>query len=85
MPYLQLDVPNHYPFDVKRCLARRMGDIFVRIMQTTPDLVTVAFRELGKGVYGGAATASPNLLPFSRATSGVVVSPNSGPNWPKRS
>jgi phenylpyruvate tautomerase PptA (4-oxalocrotonate tautomerase family) len=49
MPYLQLDVPNHYPVDVKRGLARRLGDEYAHIMQTTPDLVTVAFRELGEG------------------------------------
>jgi phenylpyruvate tautomerase PptA (4-oxalocrotonate tautomerase family) len=49
MPYLQLDVPNRYPVDVKRKLARRLGDIFARIMQTTPDMVTVAFRELSEG------------------------------------
>ena len=49
MPYLQLDVPNHYPVEVKRGLARRLGDEYARIMQTKPDLVTVAFRELGEG------------------------------------
>ena len=49
MPYLQLDVPNHYPVDVKRDLARRLGDQYARFMQTTPDRVTVAFRELGEG------------------------------------
>ena len=49
MPYLHLDVPNHYPVDVKRALARRLGDHYARIMQTTPNLVTVAFRELGEG------------------------------------
>ena len=49
MPYLQLDVPNRYPVEVKRDLARRLGDAYSRIMHTTPDLVTVAFRELGKG------------------------------------
>jgi phenylpyruvate tautomerase PptA (4-oxalocrotonate tautomerase family) len=49
MPYLQLDIPNHYPADVKRDLARRLGDQYARLMQTTPDMVTVAFRELGEG------------------------------------
>ena len=49
MPYLQLDVPNHYPVDLKRDLARRLGDDYARIMQTVPNLVTVAFRELGEG------------------------------------
>jgi phenylpyruvate tautomerase PptA (4-oxalocrotonate tautomerase family) len=49
MPYLQLDVPRHYPIDVKRHLARRLGHIFADIMQTTPDKVVVAFRELRPG------------------------------------
>ena len=49
MPYLQLDVPNHYSVEVKRELARRLGDHYARIMQTTPDMVRVAFRELGEG------------------------------------
>ena len=49
MPYLQLDVPEHYPVEVKRDLARRLGDLYARIMQTTPDMVRVAFRELGEG------------------------------------
>jgi phenylpyruvate tautomerase PptA (4-oxalocrotonate tautomerase family) len=49
MPYLQLDIPNRYPLDLKRDLARRLGETFAHIMQTTPDLVTVAFRELGEG------------------------------------
>jgi len=49
MPYLQLDVPNRYPVEVKRDLARRLGDQFARIMRTTPDMVTVAFRGLGEG------------------------------------
>jgi phenylpyruvate tautomerase PptA (4-oxalocrotonate tautomerase family) len=49
MPYLQLDVPNHYPVAVKRGLARRLGEKYARIMQTTPELVTVAIRELGEG------------------------------------
>ena len=49
MPYLQLDVPQRYPVEVKRNLARRLGDHYARIMQTTPDMVEVSFRELGEG------------------------------------
>jgi phenylpyruvate tautomerase PptA (4-oxalocrotonate tautomerase family) len=49
MPYLQLDVPNHYPLEVKRGLARRLGEKYALIMQTKPEPVTVAFRELGEG------------------------------------
>ena len=49
MPYLQLDLPNHYPADVKRRLARRMGEIYACIMETNPGRVRVAFRELSEG------------------------------------
>jgi phenylpyruvate tautomerase PptA (4-oxalocrotonate tautomerase family) len=49
VPYLQFDVPNHYPVEVKRSLARRLGKKYARFMQTTPDMVTVTFRELGEG------------------------------------
>jgi phenylpyruvate tautomerase PptA (4-oxalocrotonate tautomerase family) len=59
MPYLQLDVPNRFPLDVKRGLARRLGDIYARIMQTAPDLVTVAFRELGEGGVWCCGTGEP--------------------------
>ena len=45
MPYLQLDVPQHYPVEVKRDLARRLGDQYARIMQTTPDMVRVSIRQ----------------------------------------
>jgi phenylpyruvate tautomerase PptA (4-oxalocrotonate tautomerase family) len=37
--------------EVKRGLARRLGATYARMMQTTPDLVTVAFRELEGGVW----------------------------------
>jgi phenylpyruvate tautomerase PptA (4-oxalocrotonate tautomerase family) len=59
MPYLQLDVPNHYPVEVKRDLARRLGDQYARIMQTTPDMVTVAFRELGEGDVWRCSAGEP--------------------------
>lgn len=49
MPYLQLDVCDAYPADVKRQLAKRFGEIFADIMQTTPKMVTVAIREIGEG------------------------------------
>jgi len=51
MPYLQLDVPARYSLEVKRGLARRLGDLYAQIMQTTPDLVDVSIRELEDGVW----------------------------------
>jgi len=49
MPYLQLDIPGRHAVDEKQRLARRFGDIFARIMQTRPEQVTVAIRDLGEG------------------------------------
>ncbi len=49
MPHLQLELPSKYPLAVKRDLAKRLGDLYGAIMQTTPDLVDVSFRELGAG------------------------------------
>ena len=37
MPYLQLDVPNHYPIEVKRGLARRLGEKYTLISKRNPS------------------------------------------------
>jgi phenylpyruvate tautomerase PptA (4-oxalocrotonate tautomerase family) len=49
LPYLQLDVPRAYPLEAKRRLARRMGEIYARVMQTNVNRVRVGFRELAEG------------------------------------
>ena len=49
MPFLQLEVPRSYPAEVKKRLARRMGEIYARIMQTDPGRVRVGFHELAPG------------------------------------
>jgi phenylpyruvate tautomerase PptA (4-oxalocrotonate tautomerase family) len=59
MPHLQLDVPNKYPLSVKRDLAARLGRHYAEIMQTTPDLVHVTFRELGEGGVWRCTNAEP--------------------------
>ena len=59
MPYLQIDVPQRYPVEVKHDLARRLGDHYARIMQTTPDIVRVAFRELGEGGVWHCSAGDP--------------------------
>lgn len=49
MPHLQLELTGQYPVALKRDLARRLGDLYAEIMQTSSDLVDVSFRELGEG------------------------------------
>jgi len=47
MPYLQFDLAGSYPGAVKRALAARIGSLYAEIMQTSPSIVKVSFRELG--------------------------------------
>jgi phenylpyruvate tautomerase PptA (4-oxalocrotonate tautomerase family) len=47
MPYLQFDLPAVYAAEQKRRLAERVGRVYSSVMQTTPRIVKVAFRELG--------------------------------------
>ena len=47
MPYLHFDLPGQYPAKVKRTLAARLGALYAEIMQTSPGIVKVSFRELG--------------------------------------
>jgi phenylpyruvate tautomerase PptA (4-oxalocrotonate tautomerase family) len=47
MPYLHFDLPACYPAEVKRALAVRLGNLYAEIMQTSPSIVKVGFRELG--------------------------------------
>ncbi len=48
MPYLHFDLPARYPAEVKRALAARLGALYAEIMQTSPGIVKVGFRELGE-------------------------------------
>jgi phenylpyruvate tautomerase PptA (4-oxalocrotonate tautomerase family) len=59
VPYLQLDVPQHYSTDQKRSLARRLGYVFAHVMQTTPDKVVVAVRELSEGSLWRCGVVEP--------------------------
>ncbi len=64
MPYLQLDVPAYYPLEKKRRVAQRLGRHYAEVMQTTPDLVNVTFRELGEGGvwHCGKEAATPSAV-----------------------
>ena len=46
MPYLQFDLPGAYDGETKRRLAKRVGQVYAEVMQTTPGIVKVAFREV---------------------------------------
>jgi phenylpyruvate tautomerase PptA (4-oxalocrotonate tautomerase family) len=49
MPYLQLDVNDHYTVSDKKRLAARLSETYSRIMSVDIRRITVAIRELGEG------------------------------------
>lgn len=59
MPYLQLDVNDHYPTAPKQLLAKRRGDIYAAIMQAEVKRITVAIRELGEGAVWRCGDGDP--------------------------
>ena len=68
MPYLQLDVPRRYPVEVKRPLAGRLGDIYADVMQTTPNKVAIAFRELETGDTFRSREISLIVFPLTKCS-----------------
>ncbi|GAB3673240.1 tautomerase family protein [Salinisphaera aquimarina] len=49
MPYLQLDVNDHYPAETKRLLAARLSETYAQTMSMDMRRISVAIRELGAG------------------------------------
>ena len=49
MPYLQLDVNDHYSVEDKRHLALKMSETYARMMSVDIRRISVAIRELGDG------------------------------------
>lgn len=48
MPYLQLDLPVAVAPSERPGLAARLARVYAEVMETTPERVTVGFRELGE-------------------------------------
>jgi phenylpyruvate tautomerase PptA (4-oxalocrotonate tautomerase family) len=49
MPYLQLDVNDNYPVDVKKTLAGKMATTYATLMTVDIRRISVAIREVGQG------------------------------------
>lgn len=49
VPSLQLDAPRRYDVATKQLLAQCMGQVYARIMQVQPHIITVAIHDLGEG------------------------------------
>lgn len=49
MPYLQLDVNDSYPVDLKKTLAGKMAATYARLMTVDIRRISIAIREVGQG------------------------------------
>jgi phenylpyruvate tautomerase PptA (4-oxalocrotonate tautomerase family) len=65
MPYLQLDVNEHYSVADKRLLAKEMSQTYARMMSVDIRRISVAIRELGDGGVWRVAEAGSDPVPVS--------------------
>jgi phenylpyruvate tautomerase PptA (4-oxalocrotonate tautomerase family) len=65
MPYLQLDLNDHYPVADKRRLARAMSESYARMMSVDIRRISVAIRELGEGGVWRCVEAGSDPVPVS--------------------
>jgi len=49
MPYLQLDVNDSYPVELKKALARKMALTYAELMTVDIRRISIAIREVGQG------------------------------------
>jgi phenylpyruvate tautomerase PptA (4-oxalocrotonate tautomerase family) len=59
MPYIQLDVNNQYPTQIKQQFAQRVGEAFARLMIADVRRVTVAIREVGESAIWRCTADEP--------------------------
>ena len=65
MPYLQLDLNDHYSVERKRLLAAKMSETYARMMSVDIRRITVALRELGPGSVWRIAEENGEPLPVA--------------------
>ncbi|WGS54071.1 tautomerase [Paraburkholderia sp. D15] len=65
MPYLQLDVNDHYRVEDKRRLALKMSETYARMMSVDIRRISVAIRELGEGGVWRIAEAGEEPVPVA--------------------
>ena len=65
MPYLQLDLNQHYDMADKQKLAKAMSETYARMMSVDVRRISVAIRELGEGGVWRCADAGSDPIPVS--------------------
>ncbi|WP_186215773.1 tautomerase family protein [Burkholderia gladioli] len=65
MPYLQLDVNEHYSVEQKQRLAAEMSQTYARMMEVDIRRISVAIRELGAGGVWRIAEAGEAPVPVA--------------------
>jgi len=65
MPYLQLDLNDHYPAATKQRLAAKMSATYAQMMSVDIRRISVAFRELGTGNVWRVAETGGEPVPVA--------------------
>ncbi len=65
MPYLQLDVNDHYSVQDKQRLALRMSETYAQMMSVDIRRISVAIRELGDGGVWRIVEAGDEPVPVA--------------------
>ena len=65
MPYLQLDVNDHYTRDQKHALAKKLCQTYTAMMTVDIRRISVAIREVGDGGVWRTVNDSGDLEPVS--------------------
>lgn len=65
MPYLQLDLNEHYPTEKKKRLAAKMSETYANMMSVDIRRISVAIRELGEGGVWRIAEEGQDPVPVS--------------------
>jgi phenylpyruvate tautomerase PptA (4-oxalocrotonate tautomerase family) len=65
MPYLQLDVNDHYSVESKSLLAAKMSETYARMMSVDIRRISVAIRVLGEGRVWRIAEAGSEPVPVA--------------------
>lgn len=86
MPYLQLDVTDHYSVEDKRRLALKMSETYARMMSVDIRRISVAIRELGDGGVWRIPEAGEEPTPVAVMMLDIRKAghPNCVWMWPKR-
>jgi len=81
MPYLRLDLPGTYLFEVKRELASRLCKTYAEVMETQLWQPNVGIAELGEQIFTASVQTASSPSPWSWSSFVAAARRKSGWLW----